>query len=241
MENGTTREVELDLDFDGEPETTGHLRIANLSPCENGETSETACGLVLEFTDIISIHRMNKYNNSGNSNGDGSKGGWKYSDMRAYLNGGIYLEGQIGETDYTDAGVIDALPSDLRTKIIPTTVISGYTTLKDTENFVTEDYLYLFSTKEIYGESWNDTVTGNETPPITKQLDYYEHIEVTLSNYQGVKKSYDNNYIYMWLRSSHSQGINSFLCISNSGMRCGNTCTSNNGVSPAFRIAAQNS
>ena len=31
MENGTTREVQLDMDNDGTPETTAHLRIANMN------------------------------------------------------------------------------------------------------------------------------------------------------------------------------------------------------------------
>ena len=102
MEAGTTKEVELDLDNDGTAETTAHLRIANLSTpaeCNGTDFSETACGLVLEFADVITTHRMNPYDNSGNSNGDGNRGGWEYSDMRAFLNNGKYLEGEEGAID----------------------------------------------------------------------------------------------------------------------------------------------
>ena len=50
MINGKTKEVELDLDNDGTAETTGHLRIANLSTpaeCNTEGFSQTACGFVL--------------------------------------------------------------------------------------------------------------------------------------------------------------------------------------------------
>ena len=67
MEAGTTREVNLDLDNDGTYETTAHLRIANLStPAECSTTgfSQSACGFVIEFADVITTHRMNpSYNN----------------------------------------------------------------------------------------------------------------------------------------------------------------------------------
>jgi len=56
MNNGTTREVELDLNNDGTAETTAHLRIANLSTpseCSTEGFSQTACGFVIEFADII--------------------------------------------------------------------------------------------------------------------------------------------------------------------------------------------
>ena len=44
------------------------VRISNTSECTNGETSETACGFVIEFTDIINNQKMN----SSNTN----VGGW---------------------------------------------------------------------------------------------------------------------------------------------------------------------
>ena len=43
------------------------MRLANTSPCTNGETSETACGFVVEFADIISEQKMN--NSSGTNVG----------------------------------------------------------------------------------------------------------------------------------------------------------------------------
>ena len=44
---GDTKEV--DLGSFG----THTVRISNMSKCTNGETSETACGFVVEFADII--------------------------------------------------------------------------------------------------------------------------------------------------------------------------------------------
>ena len=64
---------------------THTLRIANKStPSECATTgfSQTACGFVLEFADIITNHRMNPFLDTL-SNGDGNVGGWKYSDMVA--------------------------------------------------------------------------------------------------------------------------------------------------------------
>ena len=57
------------------------VRISNMSACTT-ETSETACGFVVEFADIIT----NQQFNSTNTN----VGGWKDSEMRTYVNGAIY-------------------------------------------------------------------------------------------------------------------------------------------------------
>ena len=78
------------------------LRVANTSACTNGETSETACGFVVEFADIISEQAMNST--------DTNVGGWPASAMRTYVNTTIY----------------NALPSDLQNVIATTTVVSGH-------------------------------------------------------------------------------------------------------------------
>ena len=96
---------------------------------------------------------MNPYVNSGKSIGDGNKGGWEHSDMRAFINNKKYLEGEEGEIDYTGTGIYSSLPSDLRNKIIDTTVVSGHG-YNDSANFTTIDRLYLFDVKEIYGSDY---------------------------------------------------------------------------------------
>ena len=122
MEAGTTREVELDLDNNGTPETTAHLRIANLSTpseCETTGFSQSACGFVIEFADIIICHAMNPTVNGSTTLGDGNVGGWPASSMRTYVNNDIY----------------NALPSDLKSKIIDTTVVSGHGSTSGETNF----------------------------------------------------------------------------------------------------------
>ena len=81
---------------------THTVRVANTSACTNGETSETACGFVVEFADIISEQAMNST--------DTNVGGWPASAMRTYVNTTIY----------------NALPSDLQNVIATTTVVSGH-------------------------------------------------------------------------------------------------------------------
>ena len=146
---------------------THTLRVANNStPAECSTTagfSQTACGFVLEFADIITTHRMNPYSQSGSVNGDGNKGGWEYSEMRTFVNTDIY----------------NALPTSLKNAIINTTVVSGHGS-KDTTNFTTTDKLYLLDSKEVYGESYtnsNDTAKEYE-----RQLDYYKSQNVTTSS-----------------------------------------------------------
>ena len=41
---------------------THTIRLANLTPCDGSLESETACGVVLEFADIITKHNMNSTN-----------------------------------------------------------------------------------------------------------------------------------------------------------------------------------
>ena len=238
MNAGTTREVELDLDNNGTAETTAHLRIANLSTpaeCNTEGFSQTACGFVLEFADIITTHRMNPYVTYGKSIGDGNKGGWEYSDMRAFINNKKYLEGEEGEIDYTGTGIYSSLPSDLRNKIIETTVVSGYG-INDTKNFTTIDRLYLFDVKEIYGldyASGNNTANDKE-----RQLDYYASLGLSNSNRAGaIKKNLQGLNRQWWLRGANSKSVN-FYNIEEHGYWYDYTyCISYYGVSPAFRIA----
>ena len=200
MINGETKEVELDLDNDGTAETTGHLRIANLSTpseCETEGFSQTACGFVIEFSDIITTHRMNPYTD-GTTDGDGSKGGWEYSEMRTYLNTDIY----------------NALPSELSSKIKDdTTVVSGHGK-NDTENFITTDKLYLLSPQEVWGEKFyqNDTAEAE-----TRQLDYYANIGVTTSNCSGVSKQYNETNNDWSLRTAYGSHTESFFRVLSAG------------------------
>ena len=187
---------------------THTVRVANKSACTNGETSETACGFVVEFADIITKHAMNSTNIN--------VGGWPASEARTYINSTIY----------------DALPSDLQSVIADTTVISGHGSTSGETNFTSTGKLYLLSTKEVWGEAKYDTVDTE-----TKQLDYYKNLGVTASNYSGAKKQYNGSNAYWWTRSATSPNTNYFLYVNGSGDWDSDNANDSHGVSPAFRIA----
>ena len=242
MNYGTTKEVKLDLDHDGTYETTKHVRIANLSKCTNGETSQTACGLVIEFTDSIGTHRMNPYSSSTVALGNGTMGGWKYSDIRAYLNDLIYAHENI---DYSGTGLYSTFSSSLRSKIIDTVVVSGYGKYYDTANFISNDKIYLLSPQEIYG----GTITNDTAADTTKQLDYYKNKGVTLSNYSAVAKpsvsGLSGYYDTPWLlRTVYYNEVNRgnewWYVTKGAGQTCstqGTSGTTAYPVVPAFRLS----
>ena len=220
MINGTTREVQLDLDNDGIAETTGHLRIANLSApqeCSQPDFSRTACGLVLEFTDVIVAHRMTAGSNAG---------GWEHSEIRDYINSVVY----------------NALPPELRERIVDTPVISGYGPY-DSANIYTMDKLYLFSPHEIWEDVDEDPTAGidyfDTSYHNTRQLDYYHDKGVT-SDWQtgtpAIKRTANDGYAQWWLRSAEHSYINAFYAVNVQGSPAPAYSYRQDCISPAFRI-----
>ena len=198
---GDTKEV--DLGTFG----THTVRIANKSECTNGETSETACGFVVEFADIITEQPFNSI--------EKNVGGWRDSELRTYINDTIYK----------------SLPSDLQNLITTTKVISGHG-YRDSENFETQDKLYLLNGQEVWNTSDYDTSEGT-----SKQLDYYKKQGVTTSSCAGAIKQYNGSNLWWWLRSASSRYAVSFLYVRNTGGSYNYSANSPCGVSPAFRIA----
>ena len=202
---GDTKEV--DLGTFG----THTVRIANKSECTTG-TSETACGFVVEFADIITKQQFNSTATN--------VGGWKDSELRKYVNGTIY----------------NALPSDLQNVIATTKVISGHGSTSGETNFETQDKLYLLSSEEIYEDFASSSNAQYDTSVGTsKQLDYYKSQGVTTTNYAGAIKLYNENAYFWWFRSvgSISSGaLNSNLLGEWSNYGADNL----GGVSPVFRI-----
>ena len=193
---------------------THRVRVANTSGCTNGETSETACGFVVEFADIISEHIMNTTSIN--------VGGWPASAMRTYVNTTVY----------------NALPSDLQNVIATTKVISGHGQTSGEANFTSSDKLYLFSTKEIYGKT--DTaykVEYDTAETETRQLDYYKNKGITTSNSSGVIKQYNESNTSFWLRSAYANNTYYFFLSSHMGSWNFYSANGTKGVSPAFRIA----
>ena len=198
---GDTKEVDL-----GEL-GTHTVRIANMSACTI-ETSETACGFVVEFVDIITNQKFNSTNTN--------VGGWRDSELRIYVNGTIY----------------NALPSDLQNVITTTKVISGHGKNSGETNFETQDKLYLLNAQEVWNGNDYDTSVGT-----SKQLDYYKNQVVTTTNYAGAIKQYNGTGSYWWLRSARSSNAYGFLRVINDGSWSYDIARTSGGVSPAFRIA----
>ena len=193
---------------------THTVRVANKSKCTNGETSETACGFVVEFADIITKQRFSSTNTN--------VGGWKDSEMRTYVNGTIY----------------NALPSDLQNVITTTKVISGHGNTSGEANFETQDKLYLLSGHEVYEDGTSNQISSHDTSyNNTKQLDYYKNQGVTTSSYAGAIKQYNGSNSYWWLRSANSSTTYNFLIVFDIGGWSSTGAYSSRGVSPAFRIA----
>ncbi len=193
---------------------THTVRVANTSPCTNGETSETACGFVVEFADIISNHRVNVSSN---------KGGWPTSEVRTYVNVTVY----------------NALPSDLKSIITETKVISGHGSTSGETNFTSSDKLYLLSSKEVYGKKGTSNIIIYDTAEAeTRQLDYYELLGVTTSNHSSIIKRYGGSNGGWWLRTANSNTTTHFFTVASyDGDWNRPAVTDEYGVSPAFRIA----
>ena len=146
---GDTKTIEL------EGFGTHTVRIANTSTpskCNNPDFSQTACGFVIEFADIITDYYMNEE--------ETNEGGWEDSDMRSYVNNTI----------------LNSFPSDLKDLIIDTKVVSGYNAEWDSSNFVTTDKLYLLATGEICENGEDFIITNDTARDLTRQLDYYNGV-----------------------------------------------------------------
>ena len=143
-----------------------------------------------------------------------NRDGWPATSMRAYLKNDIY----------------NALPTDLQNIIIDTKVISGYGAMSS-GNFTSTDKLYLLESKEVYG---NNGRTAHST---TKQLDYYASKGVITTNYSGTVKQKNGTNLWWWLRGAYSSDKYGFYDVSSDGHWYGNDANTEDGVSPAFRIA----
>ncbi len=193
---------------------THTLRIANTSTpseCSTNGFSQTACGFVLEFADIITTHTMNDTATN--------VGGWPASAMYTFVNTDIY----------------NALPSDLRSIIIDTTTVSSYGSY-DSSNFTSTDKLYLLSTAEVWAQGSSNTIDDDTARDNTRQLDYYKNLGVTTENYSYTIKRNGTSTLGWWLRSSCSSITNVFFYVGDNGNCYVDAVNIMSGVSPAFRI-----
>ena len=215
---GDTKTVEL-----GNSLGTHTIRIANTSTpteCSTEGFSQTACGFVLEFADIITTNNMNSTATN--------VGGWPASAMRSFLN-----------TETT--GIYNSLPSEIKSGIIDTTVVSGHGSTSGEANFTSTDKLFLLSAHEVWVDDDGNTSSGIDYTDTaynnTRQLDYYANLGVTTSNYSGAKKQRNGANSNWWLRSAFSKNAYNFHYVHSSGDWLNTSANFAFGVSPAFRIA----
>ena len=189
---------------------THTIRVSNTtrpSECDTSGFSQSACGFVLEFADIITTHVINTTSSN--------KNGWPASSMRTFVNNDIY----------------NALPADLRNGIINTTTISSYGS-SDSANFLSTDKLYLLATAELY-EDGEDIDTAKN---LTRQLDYYKSIGVTINSYSGAIKKSGTTATDWWLRSFYKTNNQHVYSVQRTGRVAHSMANLSIGVSPAFRI-----
>ena len=206
---GDTKEIDLGT------YGTHTLRIANTSTpseCSTTGFSQSACGFVLEFADIITTNTMN--DRASNLNG------WPVTEIHTIINANVY----------------NALPSDLRSGIIDTITVSGHGPTSGEENFTSIDKLYLLSTAEVWAQGSSNTIYNDTARDVTRQLDYYKNLGTSTSNYSGAIKKDGTITSDWWLRSARSSSGGSFYYVSANGSSNSSTAISTKGVSPAFRI-----
>ena len=206
------------------------VRIANKSTpteCNDSNFSQTACGFVVEFADIVETRSMNSTATN--------VGGWRDSEMRTYLNGDTddhmtYNDANNGQT----ATFFSKLPKELRDAIIDTTVISVHGSTTGETNFPSTDKIYLLSAHEVYEDGTSNQVSSIDTAwDKTRQLDYYANIGegVTTDSYSGAKKNSD-----WWLRAAYSSSDYNFLGVNSGGDWSSYSANNPYGFAPAFRI-----
>ena len=199
------------------------VRVANNTTPEecttNKDFSQTACGFVVEFVDIVEKRAMNSTGTN--------KGGWSASEMRTYANDDFF----------------NKLPEDLRNVIKDTKVVSGYgdsdrNANRTDGNWESTDKIYLLSTHEVWANGTSYSVYTKDTAYFqTRQLDYYKSKGVTTSNCSGAIKQYNSSNFDWWLRTAKSDSDMNFLFVTRRGKWNSSTASdTTNGFAPAFRI-----
>jgi len=195
------------------------VRVANNTTpeeCSRADFSQTACGFVVEFVDILMTGSMNSTSTN--------VGGWPATEARELANGEYF----------------NYLPSDLQKVIIDTNVISGHGIASGETNFTSTDKLYLLSAHEVYGDGTSNHLSSIDTAwNNTRQLDYYKARNVTLDGHwsSAMKWINTNKMAYSWwLRGANSDTNSHFLTVANNGNWTSDYANRSYGFAPAFRI-----
>ena len=182
---------------------THYLRVANTTPC-SGAVADTSCGFVIEFADIITTVAMNSSSTL--------TGGYPGSSLFSYINN----------------TVLPAMPEEIKNIMIPVTLLSY--TGEEAQPYITPNqYLYVLSSKEVYGSSGPADITT----VTLRQLDYYS----SNSDIANKIKKRGTTATRWWLRVPTSTAGSTFRVVNTHGNFTNSTNTmATVGLSPAFRI-----
>lgn len=176
-------------------------------------------------------------------------GGWPASRVRATLNGADALTDSIlvnpdTTTGYagnnyicnTDNCLFSCFPAELQSAIVAKAVKSDivYNDLNG-NNQTTYDKLWLFSGKEVYGDSGNNNsvIRPNEGTLYKRQ----SLMGITSRNYAGMKGYYEiGSASFWWLCSASPSGNVYAYSVSNSGDWYDDGVNSSYGLSPGFSL-----
>ena len=191
---------------------THTLRIANMSTpteCSTTGFSQTACGFVLEFADVITKRQMNNTSATMHS--------WHQTDSYSFINTDVY----------------NSLLEVLKNSILDTKIICSHGLL-DQENFTVENKLFLISVTEVYGRSSSYYDSAQEQ---SRQLDYYSSKSVdSYNNHEYVAKKYQNGESQWFSRTILSPTVSNVYIIYGDGGTYSGSISIESGISPAFRI-----
>ncbi|UKI58430.1 MAG: hypothetical protein L6V81_03210 [Clostridium sp.] len=222
-EVGSTKEVNLGTTYG-----THTLRVANTSTpseCSTSGFSQTACGFVLEFADIITTHNMNPvgYYKGTFYNYGWNVDGWPASSMYAFVNNDIYnsIPDEIKKCNNRYSYSIWTWNYKWRNKFLHQLINCIY-----------------YHQKEIFADFSSADISSNSdtAKDLTRTLDYYTSIGVTLSNHNGAIKKNGTNSDKWWLRGALSNDNSVFFRVAENGSSEATNANDASGVSPAFRL-----
>lgn len=197
-----------------------NVRIANTTTpknCEKTTFSQSGCGFVVEFENIITTRNIQMST---------SEGGWPTTNIRKYLNNDFYN---------------NKLPVELQNVIIETPIVSYTVNLHPDDEInhqprqekeITTDKIFLSSIKEVCGIYDQDN--------IQRTLDYYAGGNCMNSKLSKKIKNYYGDPDEWWLRTAEIEItpylLTGFYYIKEDGSYNYVTGTNNFGLSPVFRI-----
>ena len=194
------------------------VRVANNTTpeeCKGPDFSQTACGFVVEFVDIIEQRTMGAYGNA-----------WDETDVRTYLNGDFF----------------NKLPTELQDLIIYTNAVSNNAGNGTTS---TTDKVYLLSPAEIFdGLTGNDADKTRQLDYYKKLGVTTANYEKAIKKYNDtnspwwLRSYYKSSYTLLSNPMLAMPSLSSFYYVTSSGNYDYENCNEENtyGISPAFRI-----